>query len=91
VSAEYEWDAIKARANLGKHGIDFADAVTVFEDPRGLTIEDAIDDEVRHVTLGMDAEGRLLVVVYTWRADVIRVISARRATRREVQEYEEGI
>jgi uncharacterized DUF497 family protein len=85
---DYEWDAEKARANRRKHGIDFADAVTVFSDPLALTIPDDYPDEERFVTLGMDALGRLLVVVYTWRGERIRVISARQATRPERTQYE---
>jgi len=87
----YEWDAAKARQNLRKHGVDFADAVTVLEDEAALTIRDPFSEqEQRWITLGMDALGRLLVVVYTWRGDRIRLISARLATPRERRQYEEG-
>jgi uncharacterized DUF497 family protein len=86
---EYEWDRRQAAANLAKHGVDFADAATVFEDERALTTEDVgAAGEQRLVTLGTDAEGRLLVVVYTWREERIRLISARPADRRERREYE---
>lgn len=86
----YQWDNDKAAANLSKHGIDFADAVSVLADDLALTIPDERFDEERFITVGMDAFGRDLVVVYTWRGDEIRLISARKATRRERQQYEEG-
>jgi uncharacterized DUF497 family protein len=77
----FEWDESKADANLHKHGIDFADAVTALEDEMALTMRDeSSDEEERWITLGIDALGRLAVVVYTWREDNIRLISARAAT-----------
>ena len=80
----YEWDSDKARSNLLKHYIWFADAVIVLEAERALTIRDVYsEEEERWVTLGMDAFGRIPAVVYTWRGANIRVISARLATRRE--------
>ena len=87
---DFEWDRRKATANLRKHGVDFADAATVLHDERALTIRDAHTDEDRFVTLGMDALGRVLVVVFTWRGDRPRLISARRATPREWNQYEAG-
>jgi uncharacterized DUF497 family protein len=79
----------EARLNFQKHEIDFADAVTAFEDPLAATVRDPDSkQEDRFVTLGMDAIGRLLVVVYTWRGESLRVISARRATPRERRQYE---
>jgi uncharacterized DUF497 family protein len=83
-----EWDGEKARANLRKHGIDFADAVLVLQDDAALTIRDEVAEEERFVTMGTDALGRVLVLVYCWREDRIRVISARAATRREKRSYE---
>ena len=84
-----EWDSHKADTNLAKHGIDFADAATTLLDDFALTVvDDSVDDEERHVTLGMDALGRCLVVAYTWRDDIIRLISAREATRSERRRYE---
>ena len=77
----------KAAANLRKHGIDFADAATVLNDERALTIADEDPDEERFVTLGLDVLGRLLVVAYTWRGEEPRLISARRATRSEQNQY----
>jgi len=64
------------------------DTFGVFEDPSALTLEDFRSGEQRYVTIGMDAFGRVLVVVYTWRADNIRIISARKAVRYEVKQYE---
>lgn len=85
----YQWDTEKATANLRKHGIDFADAVSAFSDDLAITIEDERFEEERFITIGVDAFGRILVVVYTWRGDRIRLISARRATRTERQQYME--
>ena len=84
----FEWDQVKSNANLLKHGVPFADTFAVFEDPHALTVDQIVDGEQRHLTLGMDAFGRVLVVAYTWRADKIRIISARRATRSQVRQYE---
>jgi uncharacterized protein len=86
----YEWDPAKAEANRAKHGVRFADAVAVFSDERALTLEDPHPEEDRYVTLGMDAFARVLVVVYTWRGEVIRLISARKATRGERAQYAKG-
>lgn len=89
---QYEWDTVKAQANLRKHGIDFADAATVFSDDYALTIPDEeVEHEDRYVTIGMDALGRILVVVYTWRGESIRIISARKAERHERRQYEEQL
>ncbi|HEY3490113.1 MAG TPA: BrnT family toxin [Candidatus Deferrimicrobiaceae bacterium] len=87
VNMEYEWDPKKAIGNFKKHGVMFADAVTVFGDDRALTIEDPEPDEERFMTMGMDAMGRILVVIYTWREDRIRIISARSALPNETQTY----
>lgn len=87
----YEWDSKKAGSNLKKHGIDFADAVGVFEDPLALTVEEQHDGlEERFVTLGIDFLGRVLVVVYTFRQSGIRIISARKAIKREMEQYYEN-
>lgn len=84
-----EWDHRKAIANLRRHGINLADAGTALHDPHAITITDEESGEERFVTTGMDALGRVLVVVYTWRAERVRVISARSATPRERRRYEE--
>ena len=86
----YQWNRDKAATNLRKHGIDFADAVSVFSDDLAITIPDERFGEERFVTIGVDAFGRVLVVVYTIRDDETRIISARTATRQERQQYEEG-
>jgi len=84
----FEWHKSKAKKNKSKHGIAFVDTFAVFEDPNAVTIEDFRSDEHRYVTIGMDAFGRILVVVYTWRDGKIRLISARKAMRSEVRQYE---
>lgn len=76
--------ATKAR----KHGVDFADAATALHEELAVTVPDDEPDEERFVTLGMDALGRILVVVYTWREDRIRLISTRLATARERPRHE---
>lgn len=87
----WEWDPAKADANLSKHGVDFADAVAALEDDQALTVEDQDHEERRFVTLGLDAYARVLVVVYTWRAGTVRLISARKADRREIRQYENRV
>lgn len=86
---ELEWDPRKADRNLRKHGVDFADAGTVLHDDHAITIYDEKSGEDRFVTVGLDALGRVLVVVYTWRGERARIISARSATPRERRRYEE--
>jgi len=87
----YEWHENKRTLNLRKHGVDFADAVGVLEDPQALTIEDdSAEGELRCVTLGCDFLGRVLYVVWTQRdEDSIRLISARKASPAEVRQYQE--
>jgi hypothetical protein len=87
---EIVWDPEKASQNAVKHGVRFADAVLALDDPYAITIPDTESDpgEARWVTLGADALGRVLVVVYTYREDDIRLISARTAVPREQKEYE---
>ncbi len=88
----FEWDERKAKHNEWKHKVSFKEALTVFADPLSVTIPDPLhsEDEERFVTVGMSSRGRLLVVVHTDREGTIRIISARRATRRERKNYEEG-
>ena len=90
-TVSYEWDPAKSKANFAKHRVRFADAMTVLEDDLALTIRDPFseEEEERWITLGRDALGRLLVVVYTWRGECVRLISARLATARETTQYEE--
>ena len=88
---QYEWDPAKAVANLAAHGVSFAEAVTVLEDDFALTREDADSvGEQRFVTLGVSGFGDLLTVVYTYREpDIIRVVSAWRASRIQGLRYEQ--
>ena len=86
------WDPEKAKSNLLKHGVRFSDAESVLFDPRAMTREDEENDaEQRFISIGSDVLDRVVVVVYTYRGDAIRLISARRATPREKKSYEEGI
>jgi len=85
----YGWDPNKAKSNYRKHGVRFADAVGVFEDENAITVQDHHKSEERFVTIGRDFLSRILVVVYTFREVVIRIISARKATARERRIYEE--
>jgi len=83
-----QWDPEKAAANLRKHGVDFADAETALHDEMAMTMPDDDLGEQRFVALATDAMGRLLVVVYEWRGDDVRLISARKANRSERRQYE---
>ena len=87
----FEWDPRKAANNVRKHGIRFADAIPVLEDDRAITLREDAYGEERRVTIGMDAVARILVVVYTWRGNSIRIISARPATPGECRKYRENI
>jgi hypothetical protein len=90
LNMEFKWDPQKASINLDKHGVDFADAATVLFDEMALTLMDESADEQRFITMGADAMGRLLIVVYALRGeDKVRLISARKATRHERLKYEE--
>jgi uncharacterized DUF497 family protein len=84
------WDRNKAAANIRNHGVEFAHAATVLDDPMAVTIDDARHGEQRFVTVGADILGRSLVVVYSYTGeDEIRLISARKATPKERRVYEE--
>lgn len=85
----FSWDPQKARTNLLKHGVEFADAIAVFQDELAFTKPDVITavDEQRYVTTGRDALRRIVVVAFTWREDTIRVFSARRASRIDRRRY----
>jgi len=86
---DIEFDPIKASANLRKHNVSFAHAEQALRDPRALTIEDPDSiDEQRLITLGMDALGRLIIVVHTPRANTTRLISARKASKGESEQYD---
>ena len=93
---QFEWDPIKARTNLQKHGITFERSTAVFKDPNALSRFDNEHslDEDRWITLGLDQNGMLLVLCHTFRivsgnGAVMRIISARKATKKEMKQYEE--
>ena len=87
---EFIWNEEKRRTNRLKHGVDFADAVAVFFDDMALTFPDPDHhDEQRFITIGMDASLHVLLVVYAYRREhVIRIISARKADKKERRQYE---
>jgi uncharacterized DUF497 family protein len=89
----YEWDTAKAAANVRKHGVSFEEAASVFLDPAAITFldPDHSQEEDRGITIGRSGRGRILFVAHTEREDRLRIISARRATRQEQEQYEEGI
>jgi uncharacterized protein len=86
---EWTWDLEKARANLRKHGVSFAEAVIALEDPLALTVPDRMREEERLVTVGQESDGRLIVVAWVSRGRGGRILSARKATPRERRSYEE--
>lgn len=88
---EFEWDKNKAASNLSKHGVSFDEARTAFDDPLYIDFYDPAHsyDEQRYIIVGQSAQNHLLMVSYTERGKVIRLISARRATRKERETYEE--
>lgn len=94
---EFDWDDEKAAINLKKHQIDFNEAMTVLLDPLAMTGYDTehSDDEDRWVTLGCSIQGTLLLVIHTFtgtspNSALVRIISARPATKRERMQYEQG-
>lgn len=94
MNIRFEWDAAKAAANQRKHGVSFELAIRVFSDPLAFSRQDRIEDgEQRWQTLGMVGSVLLLLVAHTVREDgdgeVIRIISARAATRKEKRDYEQ--
>lgn len=93
MALDFEWDAAKAAANRRKHDVSFEEAATAFADPLGRVTGDPRHSrgEERLVLLGLSERGRLLTVMFTERGPArVRLISARRATRRERTDYEEG-
>src|SRR5271165_6268267 len=88
---EFEWDRDKAASNDAKHGVAFEEAATVFGDPPAVTYfdPDHSEDEDRFLTFGHTSKGHLLVVAHCDREERVRIISARRATRKERKTYEE--
>ena len=85
----FQYDPTKAETNLKDHGVSFSDAEGVFFDPLALHRPDPdAEGEERFVAMGLGSAGQILVVVYTIRGEDIRLMSARRATRREIRDYE---
>ena len=86
----FEWDENKSDRNLKKHGVDFEEAKTIFNDPFAITIDDPDHsvEEDRYVDIGLSSKGRMLVVWYTERNDNIRIIGSRKAARSERKIYE---
>ena len=89
----FEWDFKKAKTNIEKHGVSFEEASTAFRDPLSLTIDDPLHsrDEERWVLIGMSYNNHLLVIVHTERGNNIRIISARKATKKERKYYETNV
>ncbi len=89
----YEWDPAKARVNLRAHHVSFDEAATVFLDPLAITFSDAdhSDEEDREITIGFSKKLRVIFVSHCRRGEPVRIISARRATRKERKQYEEGV
>ncbi len=89
---QFEWDPEKAAANVKRRRVTFNEAASVLEDPLSTTFPDEAhsEEEMRFLTIGASHRGRVLVVAHTERNDTIRIISARRATRREREFYEQG-
>ncbi|MFM5892322.1 MAG: BrnT family toxin [Dolichospermum sp.] len=89
---QFEWNPDKANSNLKKHGVSFSEASTVFNDPLSITFPDPDHSygEERYVIIGVSSASRILIVPHTDRADRVRIISAREATRNERRFYEDG-
>jgi uncharacterized DUF497 family protein len=93
MALQFEWDDEKAIANIRKHGVSFDEASTVFADPLAVLFDDEehSDDEIREIAIGHTILQQLVLVSFTERSeDLIRIISARKATKRERRDYEEG-
>jgi uncharacterized DUF497 family protein len=88
----FRWSPEKHAANLRRHGVGFIEAMSVFDDPLSLAVQDPVHSvgEQRWLLLGKSSRGQLLVVAHAEGGDEIRIISARRATKRERAMYEEG-
>lgn len=92
MAIEFEWDAQKAEANRTKHGVSFEEAATVFGDSLAVIFDDEAHsiEEYREIIIGHSDRSRLLLVSFTERSEKIRIISSRRATKRERRDYEES-
>jgi uncharacterized DUF497 family protein len=93
MSLKFEWDPRKATSNFSRHRVSFEEALTLFRDPlaRIFDDEDHSTDELREIIVGNSAKERLLVVCFTSQAESVRIFSARKATRREREDYEENL
>jgi uncharacterized DUF497 family protein len=88
----FQWDPAKAAGNVSKHGISFDEAATVFKDPFALIFDDTIhsENEFREIIIGMSTLRKMLLVCFVEKQeDIVRIISARPATRQEIKDYEE--
>jgi uncharacterized protein len=89
----FEWDPAKAKSNIQKHGVSFDEAVTVFKDPLAFIFDDEAhsEEEQREIIIGISALRRMILVCFVERLeDIVRIISARPATRQEIKDYEEN-
>ena len=92
IKTEITWDSVKAKSNRLKHGVFFSDVEPVFYDLNAISFEDKESrGEARHIVIGLDSLSRLTVVVYTYRDNIVRVISARKASKSEQKVYEKGL
>ena len=93
MSLRFVWDEAKSAANLSKHRISFEEALTVFADPLARVFDDEEHsaNEPREIIIGHTVSNRLVLVCFTQRGQTLRLFSARRATRREPQDYEENV
>ena len=89
---EFEWDPKKAKRNLKKHGVSFEEASTIFDDPDFISFldDEHSEDEDRQITIGLSNKARLLMAAHTERKKLIRIISARKATKSEEEFYNEA-
>jgi uncharacterized protein len=88
---KFEWNPKKAKKNIEKHGVSFDEAATVFSDPLSMTYDDPDHSyaENRYIIIGLSAQSELLFISHTETDDIIRIISARRLTRKERKQYEQ--
>ena len=92
IKTEITWDSVKAKSNRLKHRVFFSDVEPVFYDPNAISFEDRESEgEARYIVIGLDSMARLVVVAYTYRDSVIRIISARKASKTEQKVCEKGI
>jgi hypothetical protein len=93
MAASFQWDPWKAASNLKRHGVSFQEAIGVFSNPLAQIFddEDHATDDRREIIIGHSARERLLLVSFTEREDAIRIISARKVTKNERKDYEEGV